>query len=182
MMRARHALLLAFALTVSVTLGGCDLFSSDDDDRAPDAELIVGTWTGTGVSARVTAAGGVSIPLTGIDASALGASFQTSAVTLDFDPADDAELNIPRTDFSIPLPNEASLSGTYRIDDSAGSLTLTQPDIAQDLVLGYRLRSETDLEIIAEDAAAFARLFDIVGGNAEALSGVISGGSIRYTK
>ena len=178
MLRART---LFVALAV-LALGGCDILSSDDDDRAPDAELIVGTWTGTGVSARVTAAGGLSIPIPGIDASAFGASFQTSAVTLEFDPDDDATLGIPQTDFSIPLPNEVSVSGTYSIDDSAGRLTLSRPEVSQDLVLGYRLRSETDLELIAEDAAAFAQLFGIIGGDAEALAGVVSGGSIRYTK
>ena len=120
MTRARHALLLAFAFAASVTLGGCDLLSSDDD-RAPDAELIIGTWTGTDVSARVDVpvVGVQSIPIPGISASDFGASFQTSAVTLEFDPDDDdARIGFPAgtpgvpEDFSIPLPNEVSISGT----------------------------------------------------------------------
>lgn len=186
-MTAARSLLVVFA---ALALGGCDILASDNDDRAPDAELIVGAWTGTGVSARVDVpvVGVQSVPILGISASAFGASFQTSAVTLDFDPDDDATIGFPDgtpgipEDFSIPLPNEVSVSGTYSLDDSAGTLTLTRAGIPQDLVLGYRLRSETSLEIIAEDAEAFAQLLGIIGGDAEALAGVVSGGSIRYRK
>ena len=185
MTRARHALLLAFAFAASVTLGGCDLLSSDDD-RAPDAELILGAWTGTSINVRAdtnSPLGTISLPFPGADASAATAEFSASSATLGFDPDDDAEFNIKQLNFSIPLPNEVSVSGTYRLDTDAAQLVLSRPEIeGGELRLGYALRSETSLEIIAEDAAAFASLFGFIGGDAEALAGIVSGGSIRYTK
>lgn len=176
MTRALNVLLVA---VLALAVSACD---ESDPDRASDAELIVGTWTGTSVNARLTALGGVAVPVPGVDASAFGASFQTSAVTLSFDPDDDARLEIPQTEFSIPLPDNISIGGTYTLDDSAGTLRLSRPETIEDLVLGYDLRSETDLEIIAEDAEAFAELFGLIGGDAAALAGVVSGGSIRYRK
>jgi hypothetical protein len=54
--------------------------------------------------------------------------------------------------------------------------------VGADLVLGYRLRSDDDLEIIAEDAAALAVLIGLAGPDAAVLAGAVSGGSIRYSR
>ena len=171
-------LLLAAALALAVS--ACD---ETDPDRAPDAELIVGTWTGTSVNARITALGGIPVPIPTVDASAFGASFQASGVQFSFDPEDDATLSIPQTDFSIPLPDEISFGGTYSLAEDSGQLVLSRPEVdGGELRLGYELRSATDLELIAEDAEAFAELFGLIGGDAEALAGIVSGGSIRYRK
>ena len=179
MTRAARLLLVAVC---ALAASACD--SEDPEVRAPDAELILGTWTGSSVNARViTPLGDVSLPIPGVDASAFGASFQGTGVQFAFDPDDDAVLSIPQTEFSIPLPDEASFGGTYSLDEAAEQLVLSRDEIdGGELRLGYELRSASDLELIAEDAEAFAELFGLIGGDAEALAGVVSGGSIRYRK
>jgi hypothetical protein len=105
-----------------------------------------------------------------------------TAARFAYDPPDDATLSIPQTSVSIPLPDNLVLTGTYVLDDANKRIRLTRPGVGADLVLGYRLRSDDDLEIIAEDAAALAVLIGLAGPDAAVLAGAVSGGSIRYSR
>lgn len=175
----RPILLTTALLAAALASAGCDEIGA----TVSDSEAIEGSWTGSSLNVRLSVASGVSVPVPGLNVSVATVRFSNpNEVSFRFDPADDAMLAIPQTSISIPLPDEAILSGTYTLDDGNDRISVTRPGVAQTLVLQYRFRGDDDLEIIAEDAVTLAALLGLAGPEAAQLAGLVSGGSIRYTK
>ena len=164
--------LLAVVLLATLVVG-----CSSTDTRS-DAERIVGVRTAESVNARVV---GLSVPI-----SDLSNSQPRSTVAFDAGGAFNLALTLPDSlrfdtaNVTIPLPDAVTIVGTYALDDAANRIVITRTDITGTLTLGYAFRGSNDLELIAEDAATLSILLGLAGPEAQALAGVVQGGSIRF--
>lgn len=165
----------AVLVVVATLVAGCDT----TDDR-PDSERILGTRTATTVNARVF---GLSVPV--LD---LTTREPESTVTFASGGGFDLDLYLPDSltagqggsQVSIPLPPSVSITGTYTLDSSSRTVTVTRTDVTGTLTFGYAFRGTDGLELIATDDGTFAALVGVAAGPSyEALADLIDGGSVR---
>ncbi len=161
----------------SVFMGGCDSATTTMSDSA----LIVGSWQGTDLNAKII--GGLSVSIPSVDPSVASVTFGSGgSFSLLFDPADGSTLGIPNTSISVPLPNQVSITGTYTISESAKTISVARPGIPAALELGYQFRGDNDLELIANSPDAFAELLGLASADAAVVATVVTGGSIRFDR
>ena len=115
-----------FVMLFSVVLiAGCDSNEDEDDQGSNDAERIVGDWEATSISAGPLDILGI------VDVS----------LSMDFESNGDATLTVVDED-----ANETAVTGTFVLDQSAGTITLDGDDIDDDLVLDYSFVDDDNLE------------------------------------
>lgn len=141
MVATRWNRLFTIAMMAAVLVwAGCDS-SEDDNDDNPDgeAEMLVGTWNATSVKA-----GPLDIlALTGF------------AMTVDLNDSGDGTITATEEDGSV-----TEVSGTYSVDESAKTITLSGADIEDDLVLAYTLTDMDNLAVELEGEDLLALGFD----------------------
>ena len=177
----RNLFLFTLAFVVVLGLAGCD---SQTTTRS-DADLIVGTWLGESVRAETVL--GVSVPVLDLDQSGDMTRFTFGAdgsYSFLFDLADGRTLDIPNTGVSIPVDQSVSFSGTYTLNETANTLTLSAGSLPANVTLEYDFDGDDAFEIIAEDPETLALLVGVATDDAtiQLLASVVTGGSIQYTR
>ena len=171
-MTRRLPLLLAFALG----LAAC----STTDSRS-DEERIAGVRPAETINARLL--GGISVPVQTLEETepASQVSFGAgSAFAMRLVLPDSLGIDSNGIDVTIPLPDQVSLTGTYRLDTETQRVILTRAGISQTVTLRYAFRGSDGLELIAEGEEAITALLGLAGPDAQRLAGVVQGMSVRF--
>lgn len=141
-MLAKHLnRLFSVAIVAAVLVwAGCDSSEDNDDNPDGDAVMLVGTWNATSVKA-----GPLDIlSLTGI------------AMTVELDDNGSGTITAAEEDGSV-----TEVSGTYTVDETAKTITLSGSDIEGDLVLEYTLTDMDNLAVEFEGEDLLALGFDL---------------------
>lgn len=170
-----RALRLLTLLSVVLAWAGCD--SGGD---LTDAERIVGQWET--VSLNVQIANAAAVPLTSLEGN--GDLLVTSRGEFEMDVRFGSKVIIPNTDVTVNLPSGIDLTGTYQLDDTARTLTVTRG--ARSATFGYDLSSFLGgadlLQFVADSPEEAVALLDLDPADVDAFFSVATGASISFRR
>ena len=132
---------LWFSVLVLLMLGaaiGCDSGGDDEDTGLTDTEVFVGAW-------RLA-----TLLLNGDDFTPALITLAGITVNIDFEAAA----------FTINVVSDTTttISGTYNVNETQETLTLTSSDFANPIVLDYVITTDNQIMLETEDAALFIGL------------------------
>ena len=173
-------LILSTLLVFACSLSACDTATTSSQT---DAERIVGSWLAIDASLRTIVLG---VTVSVFDA--LGANDRIAIdfgsdgrFTSTFTVADSTVLGIDVVQVQVVL-NDATVSGTYSLDESNNRLTLTPDGLSASGDIEYDFTGENELRLIFEDEELIASLFGVAGVDVQILMNAITGAEITYQR
>ncbi len=133
---------LWFSVLVLLMLGaaiGCDSGGGDEDTGPTDTEVFVGAW-------RLA-----TLLLNGQDFTAF--VLATATVNIDFEAA--------AFTMNVVSDTTTTISGTYNVNETQETITLTSSGFANPIVLDYVITTDNQIMLETEDAALFIGLTGI---------------------
>ncbi len=171
-------LILSTLLALASGLAACD---SGTTSSLTDAERIVGSWLATDAGLRTI------IP--GVTVSVFDAIGANDRITIDFgsDGRFTSTFDVaPGTTIGIDLVqvalNDATVSGTYSLNESTQRLTLTPDGSPASGDIEYDFNGDNQFELIFEDEELIASLFGVAGADVQILMNAITGAEITYQR
>ena len=173
-----RTLLLSALLVFALGLAACDTGTTTSQT---DAERIVGSWLAIDAGLR-TIIPGVTVSVF----DAIGANDRIAIdfgsdgrFTSTFDVAPGTTIGI---DLVVVALNDATVSGSYSLDEDAGRLTLTPDGSPTSGDIEYDFNGDNQFELIFEDEELIASLFGVTGPDVQILMNAITGAEITYQR
>ncbi|MEL7363769.1 MAG: hypothetical protein AAFN13_16960 [Bacteroidota bacterium] len=171
---------LSFLLLFALVLVACD----SEETTMPDADLIVGAWTGTSLNVLTEVLGlPITVPVYDVNENGgtLTATFtEGGSFTFDLDVEDGSTFEI--SGVALPLA-DFRVTGTYTVNESSEQVTLTLVSTDQGDLSGngdYDFNGDNRLELSIEDPDLVTELVGLA--DVSLPDGTIRGGSISLQR
>jgi hypothetical protein len=138
--RSAARYVLAAWLVGAILWSGCDSSDTDDGSEASDTDVLVGDWNATSIKAGPVEVSGI-----------LGLT-----MTLSLDADGTGMIEAVDED-----GNSTELSGTYSVDETASTITLTGEDFDNDLVIDYEIVDQDTISVELESSSLADLGFDL---------------------